>query len=162
MELLDAHNKERTARGLTELVPNAKLMLAAQNHSDHMARVRRLGHFGIGDGSPSDRLNTVGYKAIAGGENVGAGQTTVAQIMRDWMNSSGHRKAILGNYKEYGGAVAKGSNGVLYWTSCFGTPGKEDLVVIGMVRENAPAPIIISSTENGYLIPPYEECADTE
>lgn len=152
-QLLDAHNAERSSKGLTKFVESDRLVLAAQRHSDHMAKVNRLGHFGIGDGTPSDRLNAVGYEALAGGENVGAGQRDISEIMRGWMASSGHRKAILGTYKEYGGAVATSANGTKYWTSCFGTPARE-LRVIGGEQ--------LIKTENGFLVPAYEDFKEQE
>lgn len=158
MELLAAHNTERRARGLTEYSWNAKLQQAAQAHADFMAARNIMKHYGMGDGDPSSRMKEAGYKAAAGGENIGAGQRNVPEIMKDWMNSSGHRAAILGSYKEYGGAVAKAGNGTLYWCSVFGTPlaqGEEEFRVIGASPEGVEelGPI---ETENGLLGQPYE------
>lgn len=156
MELLAAHNKERSSRRLTEFSWNVKLQEAAQNHANFMAQRNRMAHWGIGDGDPSSRMRATGYNAAAGGENIGAGQRNVPEIMKDWMNSSGHRAAILGSYKEYGGAVAKATNGTLYWCSVFGTSlaqDEDELMVIGMMLSEESEPV---EAEFGLLTQPHE------
>lgn len=159
MELLAAHNNERRSRGLTEFSWNAKLQQAAQSHADFMAKRNVMKHFGMGDGDPWSRMKDAGYNMAAGGENIGAGQRDVPEIMRGWMNSSGHRAAILGSYKEYGGAVAKAANGTLYWCSVFGTPLSQEeggLRVIGYSPVEGVEELGPIETENGLLGQPYE------
>lgn len=158
-DLFNAHNSERTSRGLTKYSENVKLVLAAQNHADFMAKRNVMKHYGMGDGDPSSRMRDVGYSASAGGENIGAGQRDVPEIMKDWMNSSGHRAAILGSYKEYGGAVAKAGNGTLYWCSVFGVPmaqGEDGLRIIGYSPAEGVEELEPIKTENGLLGQPYE------
>ncbi len=56
------------------------------------------------------------------GENVAYGQETVAEVMRTWMDSPPHRKNILDDFTEMGGAVAQGKDGRKYWCVDFGRP----------------------------------------
>lgn len=101
----------------------AKLVAAAQAHADHMARRGKLAHFGIGDGTPWDRIAATGYTMRAAAENVAWNQSDVAEVMRSWMNSPGHRRNILRAYAEFGAAVAYGKDRDAYWCAVFVTPG---------------------------------------
>lgn len=120
--LLAAHNRERAARGYDPLSVSPRLQRAAQDHANHMATVGRMAHSGIGDGSPFDRFKAAGYAFRKAGENVAWNQGDVAEVMAAWMHSPGHRWNVLGDYTEYGGAVARGKNGDPYWCTVFGTP----------------------------------------
>ena len=101
-EVVSKVNAERRARGLRPLKISEKLMTVARGWSGVQARQRRMYH------------SNNGY-----GENVAYGQPTPDVVMRDWMNSSGHRRNILSpNYTEIGvGAVQNGR--AIYWTQSF-------------------------------------------
>lgn len=119
--LLDAHNQLRATRGLNPFTLNPKLQAAAQAHSDYMARVGRMAHQGIGDGSPWDRIAATGYAMGAGAENVAGDYRDVDAVMNAWKGSSGHYRNIMGGCSEFGGAVASG-NGGQFWTTVFASP----------------------------------------
>lgn len=55
------------------------------------------------------------------GENIAAGQTTPEEVVKAWMNSSGHRKNILSkNYHKLGvGYVKTGDEYKHYWVQIF-------------------------------------------
>lgn len=55
----------------------------------------------------------------ASGENIACGQKTPADVMTGWMNSSGHRANILGNYTAVGIGVHTSSSGIIYWSQLF-------------------------------------------
>jgi uncharacterized protein YkwD len=57
-------------------------------------------------------------------ENIAFGQQAIEEVMRDWMNSKGHRQNMLGNYKDIGVAVATNARGELYWCVVFGEEQK--------------------------------------
>ena len=101
-EVIAKVNAERRARGLRPLKISEKLMTVARGWSGVQARQRRMFH------------SNNGY-----GENVAAGQPTPSSVMRDWMNSPGHRRNILSpSYSEIGvGAVQSGRS--TYWTQSF-------------------------------------------
>src|SRR5687767_7430618 len=63
------------------LAPNARLDLAADNHSQHMINVDQFQHFGIGDGTPQTRVVAAGYvltPPFGVGENIAFKGTTGA------------------------------------------------------------------------------------
>ena len=101
-EVVAKVNAERRSRGLRPLKISEKLMTVARGWSGTQARQRRMFH------------SHNGY-----GENVAYGQPTPSVVMRDWMNSPGHRRNILSpSYSEIGvGAVQNGRS--TYWTQSF-------------------------------------------
>ena len=118
----EAHNLERGRRHLAPLVLDARLCRAAQAHADDMVRRRKMSHRGGDGSSPFDRMKQAGYSFQAAAENVAYGQTSIAAVMTAWMHSSGHRRNILGAYRELGVGHATDSAGVPYWCVTFGTP----------------------------------------
>jgi len=54
------------------------------------------------------------------GENIAAGQTTPAEVVRGWMDSPGHRANIVNsNFGHLGIGIAMDGNGRLYWAQFF-------------------------------------------
>jgi uncharacterized protein YkwD len=125
-ELLRLHNAERDKKGLTPLVIDPRLGAAARKHSDHMAKVDRLGHFGLGDADPWTRITAEGFRWKAASENVGWNEDSPAEAMRAWMSSPGHRANILGPYRSFGAGMARNAKGEPYWTTDFGTEERSE------------------------------------
>ena len=123
-QLLDAHNLERKKNGKPPLRINLALQAFSQAHADTMARNGIMSHDTAGDGSFGSRINKLGYSYSNAGENVAWNQQSVVQVMVSWMNSSGHRANILGNFTECGLAVAYGKNNDPYWSTVFCQPGR--------------------------------------
>jgi hypothetical protein len=90
-------NQERWSNGeLPPLKRNELLDNAAESHSSNMATRDFFAHCDLDTGeSPWDRIWAAGYPFSDAGENIAAGQTTATWVVSDWMNSSGHRAAIL-------------------------------------------------------------------
>ncbi len=60
-------------------------------------------------GSPFDMMRSYGVTYRYAGENIASGQRTAAQVMNDWMNSSGHRANILNqNFTKIGVGYVNG------------------------------------------------------
>ena len=119
--ILDWTNAQRKGAGLSELVANEKLTLAARAHSANMARYSKLDH-SLG-GSVGNRVRATGYGFSAAGENIAWNSSSPSETVRMWMNSSGHRANIMNaNYSELGIAVALNARGEPYWTQIFGRP----------------------------------------
>lgn len=115
--IVNSVNSHRAKAGLAPVTVDARLTAAAQGHSDHMARERILTHVGAGWTDGGMRITNAGYRWRSWAENVAAGQTTPADVMSAWMNSSGHRANILSDRAVHIGVTAtKASNGVIYWT----------------------------------------------
>lgn len=126
-KLLDLHIRYRTENGNQDarLEINEKLMSAAQKHAEWMASNRTLSHkqgwlFG---NTVSDRVEKENYNYRTVGENIAYGQKSPEEVMRAWMNSQGHRRNILGPYKEIGFGIAT-NNGIKYWCVVFGYRNK--------------------------------------
>ena len=119
-EMLGAINAHRANVGLPPLSWCSTLSGAAQRQSDAQAGGNRMFHSNLAVNATS--AGYTGWTAL--GENVAAGQPSVAAVMTTWMNSSGHRANILGSYRDVGFGQARGSNGVIYWTQSFGSGGR--------------------------------------
>ncbi|KAE8894701.1 hypothetical protein PF005_g14591 [Phytophthora fragariae] len=120
-------NAQRSARGLSPLCMNTKLMAAAMRHSKDMAANNFMSHTGSDGSSMSSRISAAGYVWTRAAENVAAGQTNINSVMNSWMNSNGHRANILGDYTMFGTAYAYsgGSRYGHYWTQDFGKGSTE-------------------------------------
>lgn len=111
--LLFLHNQQRDV----PLVLNDKLCVAAQKHSEWMYANKKMTH--DENGVPfTARLKAAGYSYSRAAENIASGYKTPESVVNGWMNSPGHRRNILGNYKEVG--FGRAGN---YWTTNFATPG---------------------------------------
>lgn len=120
-ELVNLVNKQRAAAQLPALRVNARLLLAARNHSVNMARQGTGAHVLDGKG-PGERLRDVGYRARRWGENIAWGARTAQQVMAGWMQSPPHRANILQRgVDEIGVGMAVAGNGTPYWTQVFGS-----------------------------------------
>ncbi len=111
-------NRERRSRGLSDLDRDKKLQRAAQRHNDTMQGKRCFSHQCPGEASLTGRLQQVrwltgGLDAWTYGENIAWGSghlATPRNIVKQWMNSSGHRANILSNrYDEVGIGYGKGT-----------------------------------------------------
>ncbi|MEG1410554.1 MAG: CAP domain-containing protein [Terrisporobacter sp.] len=119
-EVLRLVNVERSKRGLKPLTLNTKLSSVATTKSQDMINKNYFSHTSPTYGSPFDMMKQFGISYRSAAENIAKGQTTPAQVMNSWMNSSGHRANILSaNYTELGVGIAKSSNGTIYWTQMF-------------------------------------------
>jgi len=120
--LMAAHNRERRdqGRGLLKLSP--KLMEAAQLHARDMARRQKLEHKGADGSTVAERVKRQGYAYVRVGENVAAGQGSVEEVMKGWMESPGHRENILADFAEMGGAYLADRTGKRYWCVVFAEP----------------------------------------
>lgn len=96
--LIDLTNAERARHGLGPLRLDAWLLKSARSHAGWMARTGKMVH-----------------TSAAVAENIALGQQTSAEAVRSWMNSTGHRANMLGNYTRVGAAAYTGSGGRIYW-----------------------------------------------
>ncbi len=111
-DVLRLVNKERKARGYSELVMDKKLLASAMLRASEQ-RIS-MGHIRP-DGS---ECFTAFDWTSAAAENVAYGYTTANDVMNGWMNSSGHRANILGGYTKIGiGCVYV--DGTYYWSQLF-------------------------------------------
>ena len=118
-EVIALVNQERANRGIAPLTYNGALANVARTKSEDMAENNYFSHNSPTYGSPFDMMQTFGITYSTAGENIAKGQTSAAEVMNAWMNSSGHAANIMNsNFSEIGvGYVYNG--GVPIWTQMF-------------------------------------------
>jgi uncharacterized protein YkwD len=106
-EVVRLINRERGRMNLAPLTMQDNLQLSAQKYAEQMWNEKFYGHTDPKGVTVEDRIEAAGYTdpkriqcnctavSYAIGENIAKGQSTPAQVMRDWMKSDGHRKNIL-------------------------------------------------------------------
>lgn len=109
-------NQERRARGLRRLSANSDLRLAGERHARDMVERKYFAHTAPGGTSFVTRIKQTDYipsrAAWSLGENLAWGSgaaSTPRQIVRQWMDSPGHRVNILQrSYRQIGVAIVRG------------------------------------------------------
>ncbi|URN94842.1 MAG: CAP domain-containing protein [Candidatus Pristimantibacillus lignocellulolyticus] len=108
-EILKLVNAQRASAGLSALSLDASLNTVAMEKARDMDVNNYFSHNSPTYGSPFDMLKTYGVSYSYAGENIATGQTSAAQVMNDWMNSSGHRANILSaNFTKIGVGYVNG------------------------------------------------------
>ena len=116
-EVIRLTNLKRTQNGLKALTANWELNRVAQYKAQDMRNKNYFSHTSPTYGSPFDMIKAFGISYRSAGENIAKGQSTPAQVVEAWWNSSGHRANILNSsYTQIGvGYVADGK----YWVQMF-------------------------------------------
>lgn len=100
--IVEQTNAQRARYGLHPLEVDISLMKSARRHGIWMARNHSLQH----------------SHGVA--ENIAMGYTSTPDVMRGWMNSSGHRSNILNrSYRVIGVAAYQTAGGTIYWCQQF-------------------------------------------
>jgi uncharacterized protein YkwD len=131
--VLSALNGARAKAGCPALVVNPRLMAAAKGHAKAMAEQNFFGHAGKDGSRFSSRIKRQGYSYRAAAENIAAGQSSASEVVRSWLQSSGHRRNIMNcRMRETGIAVVyqpddrplRGNRAPLryYWVQVFAAP----------------------------------------
>ncbi len=124
-------NEFRIAEKVATLKTNDTLTKLAQAHTDNMAKQDKYGDDDkdghVLDGkSAKDRVDAIGYKYAAFGENVHMNfgySDPVKVAMDEWKKSEGHRKNLLNDaYTETGVGIAQGKSGKWYFCQVFAKP----------------------------------------
>lgn len=104
---------------------NCLLQEAAIAHSDDMATNDFFDHTGSDGSDVGDRITRTGYVWSHAGENLAAGQRTVAIVMDGLLKSPGHCDNIMSDfYTQFGFGYRVNSNTFYtrYWTQNFARP----------------------------------------
>jgi len=118
-EVLRLVNAERAKAGLPAFAVNETLNEAARRRAQEESTRPHLEHKRP-DGRPWYTILDEDYDITCKprSENLAFGQRTPGEVVRAWMNSSGHRNNILGNFTQSGvGIYLKGST--IYWAQLF-------------------------------------------
>lgn len=112
-------NLERRRRKVRPLKLSPALTTAAQAHADDMSARDYFAHDSKG-GPTWDRRLRARRPHGPIGENIAYGQLSPRQVVRDWMNSPGHRRNILdGDFDRIGVGYARRGR---RWVQDFGGP----------------------------------------
>lgn len=111
-------NEERAKAGLSALTVHTGAEGAAMVRAKEIER--SFSHTRPDGSSFYTALQAAGIRYQSAGENIAYGQTSPAQVMNSWMNSSGHRANILNsNYDSIAVAHYQNGSGVDYWVQLF-------------------------------------------
>ncbi|WP_433946517.1 CAP domain-containing protein [Paenibacillus sp. SN-8-1] len=94
-KVVELVNKERTKAGLSTLVVHDKLRGLAKDKAIDLYKHNYFSHTSPTYGSPFDMMDAYNITFRYAGENIAKGQQTPEEVVKDWMNSPGHRKNIL-------------------------------------------------------------------
>lgn len=126
LEVVELVNAHRARIGVAPLGVSPALMRSALWKSNHMAT---LGYFEHDDPAPpvargfGERVRACGYGSGFAGENIAYGSETAVDVMRQWLDSSGHRSNIENpEYTQIGVGAAGPSR---HWTQNFGGGAEE-------------------------------------
>ena len=98
---------------------NTLLAIAAIGHSQDMASHDFSSHIGSDGLDALTRVEAAGYEPAALGENIGAGQTQISEIINGWLGSEGHGRNIMSPlFTEIGAGCASNDASYYgtYWT----------------------------------------------
>jgi uncharacterized protein YkwD len=125
MYMLEAVNKirskgcycgKRYMKPAQKVTWNSVLYQSAVEQATQMDKYNFFDHYSIDGKNIGERLEKVGYNWIVAGENLGEGQTTFDEVLRDWMKSYTHCIMVM-NPKVEEMAVAKVNR---FWVQHFG------------------------------------------
>ncbi len=114
--ILQLVNVHRVSIGKQTLATNTLATQLAKEHTLFMINQKEISHDHFDD--RADRLFDE-ENATNVGENVAAGQQSAQDVMTAWLNSSGHRENIEGNFTHIGIGVIKNDTGKYYYTQLF-------------------------------------------
>lgn len=102
---------------------NSMLLQAASGHSSDMSSKNFFSHVSTDGSTLATRIAAAGYGFSAAGENIAAGQSTVEEVMRSWINSPGHCQNLMNpTYQDVAVACKRNDAATygLYWTMDLG------------------------------------------
>ena len=143
MQVAGIVNRERAANGLAPLRYSEKLSEAALVRAEEIQSV--FSHTRPNGTRCFTAVTEAGISYTSVGENIAYGQRTPEEVMNSWMNSSGHRANILGNY-DYIGIGVTFRNGTYYWSQFFAVSKDLSGEVITLGGESASTSTTKSTT----------------
>lgn len=106
----------RYMKPTTPVTWNETLYKSAYLHAKDMKEKRFFGHYSADGLDIGDRLDKYGYPWQVAGENLGEGQRTFREVMRDWIDSPSHCRMLMNPKVNEMGVARLGR----YWVQHFG------------------------------------------
>lgn len=116
LEILQLVNQYRIVNNLNTLEMHKAIYWEASAHTSYMINENAISHDNFQE--RTDILKQ-SLNANAFAENVAYGQRNAQEVVTAWLNSSGHKKNIEGNYNYTGIKATRNPSGQLYFTQIF-------------------------------------------
>jgi uncharacterized protein YkwD len=119
-------NAIRAANGVGPVLICTSLNRSARAYATEMDSSRSFGHTGADGSTLWDRVVKRGYRGRLAGENLGAGQRTVAQVMEQWRRSPAHFAVMTDpRFRNVGFGFVSDPSGryPTYWVQHYGSGG---------------------------------------
>lgn len=94
-QILDITNIMRNEHGKKPLKPDERVAEVAFSHSKDMSDHHYFSHYGLDGTGLKERLAEKNLVYLAAGENIAAQYPDAPAAMEGWLNSKGHREALL-------------------------------------------------------------------
>jgi uncharacterized protein YkwD len=104
----------------------AALTRSAESYASELSRDDRFSHVGADGSTPEQRIAASGYRPVLVGENLAAGQPTVAEAVGDWRRSSSHLATMTDprfRHVGFGYQRARSPKYATFWVQHFGSGG---------------------------------------
>lgn len=124
-EALHLVNDYRKSMGLRPLTLDSTLIVAASALAADMAKHDRESHTGPNGADLAKRLTAAGYPYVLAAENVGAGQTSLTELIEQWkIIPPASRNMLLPDAKQMGIAFSYRADATLktFWTLVIASP----------------------------------------
>lgn len=115
-EVLLLINTHRTNLNLKKLETLAIIKTQTNNHTNYMIQEDKISHDNFDERANYLKKNA---KATSTSENVASGYSSAKSVVNGWLNSSGHRKNIEGDYTHFNITALQNNKGVWYYTNIF-------------------------------------------
>ncbi len=125
--MLEKINWIRAQAGVAPVRLCATLNHSASDYAALMARTNTFGHVASDGSGPAERIHAAGYRFQVAGENLGAGQRTVVEVMRALRESPSHYATMTDprlQHVGFGYAPGGSSTYQAYWVQHFGVGGR--------------------------------------
>jgi uncharacterized protein YkwD len=116
IEILELINNHRIANNLNALNDMSKVKATAYSHTDYMRNKKEVSHDNFYQRSSSLKNNPGATKV---GENVAYGYSSAQSVVNAWLNSSGHKEIIEGDFTNFDISAEKDPQGKWYFTNIF-------------------------------------------
>ncbi len=124
--MLTRLNAVRASAGARPVRMCPALNRSAQRYASQMERDNRVSHTGADGSGAEQRITGGGYRGFMLGENLAAGQPTVAEALGDWRRSPSHYAVMTDprfRHVGFGFAPGRGAKYATYWVQHLGAGG---------------------------------------
>lgn len=116
LEVMQLINEYRVSIGLKALEKNNHISYKCEEHNKYMIDNNVVNHNDFSSRS-NNIMSVLNAKKV--GENVAYNYKTSEAVLKAWLESSGHKENIEGDYTHFGISVSTDASGKKYYTNIF-------------------------------------------